>query len=545
VDAGVAAGMALGVVEPQMASFAGVAPILIYLAETREVVTISGLGGWPKAASCEFFQREFGGEIPKGILRTVVPAAADAWITALERYGTMTFGEVAAATIRLAREGFAMYPLAADWIRAEAETLPAWPSSAAVFLPGGRPPEVGEVFVQADLAATLQFLADEEAAASRGGREAGLRAVREAFYRGDVAERIVAFHRETGGLISAEDLADFRVGIEPPVCTRFDDIEIYGCGPWCQGPMLLQELNILEGLNLLEMGHNSPAYLHAVVEAIKLAAADREAYYGDPKFVDVPMEALLDKDYAARRRALIDPKTAWPTMPPAGDVKGGAVAAAGGAAAASEASAIPHQLREPDTSYTCVVDRWGNAFSATPSDGNLFAPIVPGTGLALSPRGGQSWTDPAHPSSIAPGKRPRLTPNPALALREGDLVMPFGTPGGDLQTQMMLQVFLNVAVFGMSPQSAVEAPRVATHSFPATQFPHHEEPASLYVQGNTPAETADTLAALGHNIHWWPEGGPENTSPDINGVCLIRHDLSTGVKTGGADPRRVAYALGW
>ena len=539
IDAGVAAGIALSVVESEMVSFAGVAPIILYMAETQEIVTISGLGGWPQAASCEYFHQHHGGAIPKGIARTVVPGAPDAWITALERFGTMGFGEVAAAAIRFAREGIAMYPLLADWIASQEETLRAWPTSAAVFLPEGRPPHVGELFVQEDLGRMLQFLADEEAAPGRKDRTAGLDAVRRAFYRGDVAAAIVKFHADNGGLMTAADLADFRVGIEPPVSTSFGDIDVYGCGPWCQGPMLLQELNIVEGLDLADLGHNTPAYVHALTETIKLAAADREAYYGDPRFVDVPIDTLLDKDYAAKRRGLIRADKAWAEMPPAGD--------AGPQPPVTRTPAA--QPSDPanglDTSYVCVVDKDGNAFSATPSDSSLQTPLIPGLGLAPSPRGAQSWTDPAHPSSIAPGKRPRLTPNPALAIRPGQMVMPFGTPGGDVQTQMMLQVFLYVFVFGMDPQTAVESPRFATHSFPATHAPHDYEPGSLYLQGNIPPETAKVLAALGHDIHWWPEGGPENTSMDINGVCLVRHDLATGLRTGGADPRRVAYALGW
>ncbi|MDP6788175.1 MAG: gamma-glutamyltransferase [Rhodospirillales bacterium] len=539
IDAGVAAGIALSVVESEMVSFAGVAPIILYMAEPQEIVTISGLGGWPRAASCEYFHEHHGGAIPKGIARTVVPGAPDAWITALERYGTMAFGEVAADAIRFARGGIAMYPLLADWIASQEETLRAWPTSAAVFLPKDRPPGVGELFVQDDLGRMLQFLADEEAAHAGKGRAAGLEAVRHAFYRGDIAAAIVKFHEENNGLMTAADLAEFRVGVEPPVSTRFADIDVYGCGPWCQGPMLLQELNIVEELDLADLGHNAPAYIHGLTEAIKLAAADRDAHYGDPRFVDVPIDALLDKGYAARRRALIRPDKAWAEMPPAGD--------AGPRRSVDRVPAA--QPGDPadglDTSYVCVVDKDGNAFSATPSDSSLQTPLIPGLGLAPSPRGAQSWTDPAHTSAIAPGKRPRLTPNPALAIRPGETVMPFGTPGGDVQTQMMLQVFLNVFVFGMDPQTAVEAPRFATHSFPATHAPHAEEPGSLYLQGNTAPETAQALAALGHDIHWWPEGGPENTSMDINGVCLVRHDVKSGLRTAGADPRRVAYGLGW
>ena len=539
IDAAAATGIATAVLEPEFVTFAGVAPILIYLADSQEIVTISGLGPWPQAASCDYFHEHHGGAIPPGPLRSVVPAAPDAWVTALEHYGTMGFGEVAAAAIRFAREGFAVYPTLARMIAEHETTYAAWPTTAPIFLPEGRPPRIGELFVQEDLARTLQFLADEEAAHVGKGREAGLEAVRRAFYRGDVAALIVKFHAENGGLMTATDLADFRVGVEPPVRTSFDGIEVYGCGPWCQGPMLLQELNIVEGLDLAALGHNSPAYIHSLTEAIKLAAADRDAYYGDPDFVDVPMDALLDKDYAARRRDLIRDGEAWAEMPPPGE------AGPQPPATRTPAAQPGEEADGLDTSYVCVVDKDGNAFSATPSDSSLQTPLIPGLGLAPSPRGVQSWTDPAHPSAIAPGKRPRLTPNPALAIRPGEMVMPFGTPGGDVQTQMMLQVFLNVFVFGMDPQTAVEAPRFATHSYPATHAPHAYEPGSLYLQGNIPPATAKALAALGHDIHWWPEGGPENTSMDINGVCLIRHDLATGLRTGGADPRRVAYALGW
>src|SRR6059058_3167812 len=210
IDAGCAAGIALGVLQSDLVDVAGVAPIMIYLAEKEEVVTIAGLGPWPKALDPEFFQREHGGKIPKGVLRTVVPAAPDAWITALRRYGTMSFGEVAAAAIRLARDGFPMYPLMAASLKRHEADHRAWPSTAEIFLPNGRPPETGEVFRQTDLAASLQYMADEERTAAPRGREAGLEAARDAFYRGDIARKIVAFMKQEGGLLSAEDLADYH-----------------------------------------------------------------------------------------------------------------------------------------------------------------------------------------------------------------------------------------------------------------------------------------------------------------------------------------------
>ena len=540
VDAAAATGIATAVLEPEFVSFAGVAPILIYLAETREIVTISGLGPWPRAASTAYFQEHHGGAIPHGPLCSVVPAAPDAWITALERHGTMSFGEVAEAAIRFAREGFAVYPTLARMITDHEAKYAAWPTTAPIFLPEGRPPRIGEMFVQEDLGRTLQFLADEEAAQAGKGRRAGLEAARKAFYRGDVAAAIVKFHAENGGLMTAQDLADFRVDIEPPVRTRFNDIDVYGCGPWCQGPMLLQELNIVEGLDLAALGHNSPAYVHNITEAIKLAAADRDAYYGDPKFVDVPMDALLDKDYAARRRGLIRDEQAWIDRPPPGKVTGtpwpgpGEMMTGGGGGLSAEARS------GLDTSYLCVIDRWGNAVSATPSDGSTNDPIIPGTGLFLSPRGLSAWTDPDHPCSIAPGKRPRLTPNPALAIRPGEMIMPFGTPGGDVQTQAMLQVFLNIFVFGMDLQEAVEAPRFASYSFPSSFEPHDSHPGRVSLESRIAQEVGEALYGWGHEVNWWPEHIYLAGS-----VCAIGKNETTGILSGAADHRRAAYASGW
>ncbi len=289
IDAGCAAGIALGVLQSDLVDVAGVAPIMIYDAKSREVVTIAGLGPWPKALDPELFMREHHGKIPKGVLRTVVPAAPDAWITALRRWGTMSFGEVAAAAIRLAGDGFPMYPLMADSLKRHAADHRAWPSSAAIFLPNGRVPEAGEVFRQTDLAGSLQYMADEERAAAGRSREAGLEAAHDAFYRGDIAKKIVAFMKQEGGLLSAEDLAEYHSPVTRPERRRFGDLEVFTCGAWCQGPVLLQALALLEGTDLVGLGHNSADYIHRATEALKLAFADREAYYGDPAMVEVPL----------------------------------------------------------------------------------------------------------------------------------------------------------------------------------------------------------------------------------------------------------------
>ena len=536
IDAGVAAGIALGVLQSDLVNVAGVAPIMIYLAETREVVTIAGLGPWPKALDPELFQRAHGGKIPRGVLRTVVPAAPDAWITALRRWGTMGFGEVAAAAIRLAREGFPMYPLMAASLEKHAPQLREWPSSAAVYLPGGRVPEAGEVFRQTDLAASLQYMADEERAAASRGREAGLEAARDAFYRGDIARKILAFFKEEGGLLSAADLAEYRSPVERPERRRFGDLEVFTCGAWCQGPVLLQTLALLEGTDLKALGHNSADTIHRVTEALKLAFADREAYYGDPAKVEVPLATLISEEYAAERRKLIRPEVAWPEMPPAGDPG----RRRDGRTTGHFTASAPNPHPEPDTSYVCAADRWGNLFSATPSDGCYGSPIVPGTGLIPSNRGSQSRPDPRHPSGVAPGKRPRLTPNPALAIQGGDRFLPFGTPGGDVQTQAMLQVLLNHFVFGQDVQSAIESPRFASYSYPSSFAPYDYYPGRLAVEGRIPETITAELARRGHGIERWPDW-----MWTAGAVCAILADRKRGVLEAGADPRRPAYALGF
>lgn len=534
VDAGVAAGIALGVLQSDLVNVAGVAPIIIRRAKERDVLTISGLGTWPRAVTPELFQKHHGGRIPEGVLRTVIPAAPDAWITALETCGTMGFGDCAAAAIRFASRGFPMYGLMSDMIAMHAADYGRWPSNAAIYLPNGAPPPRGEIFVQTDLGRTLQYMADQEKAASRNGRAAGLTAARDAFYRGDIARAIVAFHKANGGLMTEQDMSEFRVAIEPPVTTRFAGIDVYACGPWCQGPVLPQMLGLLAGIDLRAMGHNTLDYAHTVTEAIKLAFADRERYYGDPRFVNVPIETLLSDAYAQRRRALLQPDLAWPEMPPCGEIPGFSHRR-GPTSTVSRADAGAR-----DTSYVCVVDKDGNVFSATPSDTSFDTPVIPGTGLCPSSRGAQSWADPAHASSVAPGKRPRLTPSPALAILPDGSPMPIGTPGGDVQAQAMLQVLLNIIVFGMNPQQAVEAARFASYSFPDSFEPHGYSPALLHVESRVPQSVRDGLAARGHKVADWPEFVWR-----AGAVCVLRADHTSGVISAGADPRRPCYAVGW
>ena len=535
VDAGVAAGMALGVVHSDMVQFAGVAPIMIYMAEQDEVVTISGLGWWPKSANIDRFVKEFDGTVPIGLLRTVVPSAPDAWITALRKYGTMSFGDVAAASIRYARDGFSMHHVMRDYIVAHDDTYRKWDANAAIYLPGGRPPHVGENFVQTDLAGSIQYMVDEEAAAASRDRDAGLQAAHDAFYRGDLARIMVDYHRDNDGWLTEEDLSSYASAIEPPVRTTFMGTDIYTCGAWCQGPVLQQMISILKGYDLAELGQNSPAYIHLVAEAMKLSFADRERYYGDPRFVDVPLDALLSEAYAEERRGLIQHDRAWSELPPAGKI-----GSQYGAIPVAAMTATGSPPAPADTSYCCVIDSDGNVFSATPSDVSWESQIIPGTGFCPSSRGSQSWAVPGHASAVAPGKRPRLTPNPAMALRKGKLAMPFGTPGGDNQTQSMLQILVNHLVFNMGIQDSIEAPRFMTHSQPDSFEPHKAYPGKLTVEGRIDEKTTDALSALGHDVERLAD-----MTYKTAGVCAITKDLETGVLEGGADPRRMSRAMGW
>lgn len=535
VDAGVAAGMALSVLQCDIVTFAGVAPIILWEASSNCVHTIAGVGGWPRLASIDYFRSEHAGRIPPGLRRTVVPAAPDAWITALKHFGTMTFADTAMAAERFATEGFPMYPLLADMIKANEQEYRRWPSNAEIYLPRGRPPEVGDIFVQADLGRTLRYMMDEERAAAKSGREAGLDAARNAFYKGDIASEIVKFHKANDGWLREDDLAGFTTPIEAPCHTSFCGTDVYTCGPWCQGPTLLQALNLVEPNDLRNAGHNSLDYLHTITEALKLAFADRERYYGDPRYVDVPLEHLLSTSYTAERRRAIQPAKAWRGMPPAGEWPPGASHLDCPIQGVAGTPSLPR-----DTSYVCVVDRWGNVFSATPSDVSFDSPVIPGTGLSPSTRGTQSWTTLGHASCLAPGKRPRLTPNPALAITPGKWKLPFGSPGGDVQCQAMLQAFLNIVVFGMDPQTAVEAPRIASYSFPDSFEPHHYLPGRLQVEGRISAEILDGLTTRGHDVGRWPDW-----TWRAGAVCTILANEGSNLFVGGADPRRPSYAVGW
>ncbi|HET7036094.1 MAG TPA: gamma-glutamyltransferase family protein [Thermomicrobiaceae bacterium] len=539
IDAGVAAGLCTNVLQPDMTNVGGVAPIILFTAADRQLHTISGLGSWPAAATPEYFVAQCGGRIPAGVRHCVMPAAIDSWTTALRLYGTMSFAEVAAPAVALAEEGFAAYPFLCANLAADAERLAQWPSSAAIYLPNGRAPRPGERLVQKDLAGLLRRLVEAEEGARHLEREAAIQAARDRFYQGDIAERTARFFAEQGGFLTLEDLKNFHVEVEEPVGVRYRGYQIYSCPPWCQGPVAAQALAILEGYDLATLGQNSADCLHLIIEALDAAFADREQYYGDPKFVDVPIDGLLDPGYAAAWRERIARERAFGEMPAAGDPW--PFQPGGNGRRGSTRSARAFEARvDPDTSYLCVVDEAGNAFSATPSDGVTNTPIVPGLGYIVSGRGGQSWLDPNHPSVLAPGKRPRLTPSPGLILKDGALFAPYGTPGNDVQPQAMVQLAVNLIDFGMEPQAAVEAPRVASFNYPRSSFPHPYSPGLVNAEARIPDEVLAELARRGHRIERWPDWEPRAGS-----LCTVVVDHARGLKTGAADPRRLAYAIGW
>ena len=472
IDAGCAAGIALGVLQPDLVNVAGVAPIMIRLANGH-VESIAGLGWWPKTLPADIFMREHGGKIPDGVLRTVIPAAPDAWITALERHGTMRFADVASYAIRYAGEGFAVYPLLATSIAAHEHEYRRWPSNTAIFLPNDRVPKSGDKFVQSDLARTLQYMADQDRAAGPD-RAAGLRAAHDAFYRGDIAREIVAVPA-AGGRLSVDGrprripLAHRAGGAAAVARPRGDHLRPVVPGTGAAGgagaararrhrrpAAQLRDLPAPHR-RVREPGDGGPRVLSSAIRPSSTCRSTtcsiRRPSRGAP-----PRCATTARSARCRRRSIA------PTC-------------------RTRRSTAELPKVEADTSYCCVVDRWGNAFSATPSDGSGNVPVVPGLGITPSGRGSQSRPDPRHPAGVAPGKRPRLTPNPAMVVTEAGGVMPFGTPGGDVQTQAMLQVLLNIFQHGMEVQDAIEAPRVASYSFPSSFAPFEYFPGRLAVEG--------------------------------------------------------------
>jgi gamma-glutamyltranspeptidase/glutathione hydrolase len=546
VDAAVAATLAEGVLNPHMHTIGGEVPMLIYMADSGHVSAINGNTAAPQRATIEWFTGQGLSLIPgEGVLAAGVPAAPGALITALERFGTMMLADVLQPALDLARDGFPVHAglvgpsdyLAFSIWHCMQTFQDAWPTSARLYLPQGRLPEVGSIFRNPDLANVFERLLQAERSATSRGRAAGLRAAREAFYQGDIARQIASFVQCYGGLLDVDDLAAFETKVETPVSVTYRGYEVFKCGPWSQGPVFLQQLRLLEGYDLQALGHNTAAYVHLVTEAAKLAFADREAYYGDPDFVRVPIEALLSEAYTAVRRTLIDPHRAALELRPGDPVNGKPLW--------SRPDPLVGREWQRGTVHVAVVDRQRNMVAATPSGAWISgSPVVEGLGFPLTTRLQVFYLDYQHPNALVPRKRPRTTLTPSLVLRDGKPFMAFGTMGLDQQDQWTLQCFLNVVEFGMPLQEAIEAPKFSSKHFPSSIYPHTAEPGVLRVEGRVPYEVRRSLQAQGHQVVIQPDW--------IEGYVVgVQVDAERGVVYGGADPRGElstllpAYAIGW
>ncbi|HKX19937.1 MAG TPA: gamma-glutamyltransferase family protein [bacterium] len=546
-DAGVAMVFAQSVLEYQSYGFGGEVPILIHDARDGRVAAVSGNTRAPGAATIESFRERGLTLIPgDGFLPAGPCAVPDALITVLDRYGRLTLEQVLTPALELAANGFPMYEgMRRSIVQHEARFRAEWPTSAALFLPGGRVPDLGDAWRNPNLARTFERLIEAERAARGRGRHEALRAARDSFYRGPIAREIVAFQRETrlrdatgtisAGLLTEEDFASFETQIEAPPAVRFRGYDVYKCGPWSQGPVFLQQLTLLDGFDLAAMGHNTVDYVHTVIEAAKLAFADRERYYGDPEFVAVPMRGLLSGEYAAARRGLIDPHRA------SLDLRPGDPYPFEGTAAPAEAAAVEARGWEGGTTGTRAVDADGNMFSATPSGGWFrSSPVIPGLGFSLGTRCQMFWLhDPRHPGALLPRKRPRTTLSPTLVTKDGRPCMVFGTPGGDQQDQWTLQVFLNMTVFGMDVQDAIDAPSFHSVHFPGSFYPRKARPGEMLVEGRLPAAVVDGLRERGHTVTVAPDWS-------LNYTTAILYDPARRLMQAGASSRGERnYALGW
>jgi gamma-glutamyltranspeptidase/glutathione hydrolase len=488
-DAAVAAGFALQVVEPHLNGPGGDLPAVLYDAKSDDVVVLCGQGTAPQAATIDAFRHRGVDVIPgTGLLPAVVPGAFGGWLLMLERFGTWRLADVLEFAIGFAEEGFPVIPSITRVIGEVEEVFRnEWPSSAEVFLPA---PEPGTLFRSPGVARTYRRIVAE---AGSGTREQELARARDAWYRGFVAEAIDGFVRAEDGLLTADDMAGWEATVEQPVSLDYRGHTVFKTGAWGQGPVFLQQLALLEGFDLAAA---APADLvHTVVECAKLAFADREAWYGDPDFTDVPLDLLLSKEYADERRRLVT-DTASAELRPGGDRPRlprpvtAAVAAGAG-----------EPTRAGDTCHVDVVDRWGNLVSATPSGGWLWSsPVVPELGFPLGTRAQMFWLEEGLPNSLQPGKRPRTTLSPSLAFRGGDPYLAFGTPGGDQQDQWSLNFFVQHVDRGLNLQEAIDAPSFDTNHFPSSFYPRERKPLEIEVEARFGEDVMRELRERGHEV---------------------------------------------
>ncbi|MFW5685996.1 MAG: gamma-glutamyltransferase family protein [Spirochaetota bacterium] len=557
-DAAVAALLMLNVTAGEAASFPGIAPTLVYDAARDEVLSYIGAGVAPEAATIERFRRDGHETIPDlDILAQLLPASPDVMVRLLADLGTMSFEDVSTRAIERAREGF---PVTVTMQKNLEFSLlerigfsVLLPYNARVYLKGEfwRPIHRGDRFTRPDLAATWESLVStERRALDRGAtRSEALLAVRTEFYEGGPARAILELHERRGGLFSSGDLAGYRGAWEAPyralwtpsqsrLAAGRHEYEVFTNTGWTQGVVVPLALNILEGVDLTTLGHNSADYVHTVVQALELAFADREAYVGDPDFVDVPIETLLSDAYATSRRAATTFE-GFRGLPEAGEIPGydpwmagSRIDAGNGIMGLGEIEIAAGR----DTSQLVVVDRDGNMVAITPSDFPK-SPMVPETGMTLGNRMVQFRLDPASPTSLAPGKRPRVTPHAVIVHRDGAPWLAFNTPGGDMQAQALVQVLLNVTVFGMDLQAAIDSPRFRSMSVPSSFAPHEAEPGVLRLEEPLHRRVGIELAARAYEVVL-----EDRWSNDFGAVgAIVTED---GLLTAAADPREATWAGG-
>jgi gamma-glutamyltranspeptidase/glutathione hydrolase len=528
-DAAVATGFTLQVVEPHLNGPGGDLPAIFWPAERREPLVLCAQGVSPAAATIERYRAEGLDLVPgTGLLAACVPGAFGGWLALLAEFGTWRLAEVLEHAIGYAEQGYPVVPGIPLTISSVEELLRGWPGSAALYLP---PPSAGSRFRNPALAATYRRIVAE----SRGGsREEEIERARSLFYEGFVAETIDAFAASNGGLLTGDDLASWRPTVEAPATFDFHGLTVCKTPPWGQGPVFLQQLALLAGFDLTEL--SDAEYVHTVVECAKLAFADREAFYGDPAFVDVPLERLLSADYNDERRRLVGEHASDELVPGGGCLP---------RLVTAESALLPG-AGEPtrgvasagDTVHLDVADRWGNLVSATPSGGWLqSSPVIPELGWPLGTRAQMFWLEEGLPSSLAPRKRPRTTLSPSLALRDGEPYLAFGTPGGDQQDQWTLHVFLRHALFGDDLQAAIDAPCFHTDHFPSSFFPRGVAPRSLALESRWGERVAEELRGRGHCVETTPPWSLGRVSAVARGA--------DGLLRAGANPRGMqGYAAG-
>jgi len=548
VDAGVATMFAASVSEFSHFGMGGEAPILIRT-KAGKIFAIAGVGTMPKIATAEFFRdrRPKPGEIltmepgglkgiipVAGIMPALVPSMVDAGLVALRDFGSKSFAEEIQPAIELA-DGLPIDEMRAGSIARSRRFFDLWPDSKKTFLPDGQVPMPGEIFRQPNLAKTLRAMAaaEKKALAAGASRVAAIDAVRDFFYRGDIAHRIDAFMRANDGLLRYEDMAAFKLEPEEPVSTDYHGYKVYKPGFWSQGPAMIEALNILEGYDLRSLGMNSSEYIHKLVEALKLSYADRDTYYGDPKFNHIPTDVLLSKTYAAERRKQIGHNASLDFVPGTINGKQGRHPTEMEIARTK----IDDELMASDTTCVDAIDKDGMVFSATPSGSWLPSVIAGDTGIPLTERAQQFILVEGSPNELAGGKRPRVTLSPTIVTEQGKPFLALSTPGGDNQEQSLIQLLFNVVEFGMNAQAAIEAPRFQTRHLVSSFDNHAWNRGDLLLDERIPAATGAELSARGHRVGTrsrWSSGA----------APVMVHIMPDGVIEAGADPYgyRVAHA---